>query len=154
MAFDTAKTVVDMLYKSVFLRYKGIRWVLAHCGGALPALSGRLLVLGGEEWVGNPEKVGVEEMRESLGRFYVDTAAAASASMLLPVLEMTGKRGERIIYGSDCGVPCSCERTLDANVKSLMAFEGLTAEEKEAIGHRLKELFPSAAVRVRKFTES
>lgn len=154
VAFDTAKRVVDMLYKGVFRRYKGIRWVLAHCGGALPALSGRLFALGGEEWVGNPEKVGIQEMRESLGRLYVDTAATGVASMLLPVLEMTGKKGKRIVYGSDCGVPCSCERTLDANVKSLMAFEGLTAEEKEAIGHRLEVMFPAVAERMRKFGAS
>jgi 6-methylsalicylate decarboxylase len=148
VGFDTCRTVVDMLYKGVFRRYKGIRWVLAHCGGALPALSGRLLALGGEEWVANPMGVGLEEMTESLRRLYLDTAATAVPSLLLPALEMTGRRGERLVYGSDSGVPCTCERTLNANVKSLLAFEGLTEEEKEAIGHRLEKLFPAATERV------
>ena len=66
---------------------------------------------------------------------------------------MTGNRGERAVYGSNCGVPCGCEGTLDAihaNVNDLLAFEGLTREEKEekeATGHHLEELFSSAAER-------
>ena len=71
-------------------------------------------------------------MKEQLARFYLDTAATAMSSMLMPALGMTGERGEDIVYGSDCGVPCSNERILNANVESLLAFEGLTVEEKEA----------------------
>jgi hypothetical protein len=96
----------------------------------------------GEDWVISPMVVGREEMRELLERPYVGIAGAAVPSLLLPALEMTGNRGERVIYGSDCGVSCSCEGTLDAihaNVKSLLAFEGLTGEEKEAIGRHLEE---------------
>lgn len=89
--------------------------------------------MGGEDWVVSPMVVGREEMRERLGRPYVGTAGAAVPSLLLPALEMTGNRGERVVYGSDRGVPCSCEGTLDAihaNVNNLLAFEGLTREEK------------------------
>ena len=50
LAFETTRTVVDMLYNGVFRRHPNITWVLAQCGGALPALSGRLLVLGNEDW--------------------------------------------------------------------------------------------------------
>ena len=45
-------------------------------------------------------------------------------------------------------MPCSNERTLNANVKRSLAFEGLTVEEKEAIGHRLEKMFPKAAERI------
>lgn len=87
-------------------------------------------------------------MKEQMARFYLDTAATATSSMLMTTLEMTGRRGEHIIYGSDRGVSCSNERTLNANVKRLLAFEGLTVEEKEAIGHRLEKMFPKAAERI------
>jgi predicted TIM-barrel fold metal-dependent hydrolase len=150
VAFETTRTVVDMLYNDVFRRYPNITWVLAHCGGALPALSGRLLALGNEDWAPDPEKVSVEEMKEQLARLYLDTAATATSSMLMPALEMTERRGEHIVYGSDCGVPCSNERTLNANVERLLAFEGLAVEEKEAIGHRLEKMFPKAAERIGK----
>jgi len=105
---------------------------------------------GGEDWVISPMVVGREEMRELLERPYVGTAGAAVPSLLLPALEMTGNRGERVVYGSDCGVLRSCEGTLDAihaNVKSLLAFERLTGEEKEVIGRHLEELFLGAAER-------
>jgi predicted TIM-barrel fold metal-dependent hydrolase len=54
VAFETTRTVVDMLYNGVFRRYPNIKWVLAHCGGALPALSGRLLALENEDGAPNP----------------------------------------------------------------------------------------------------
>lgn len=123
--------------------------MLAHCGGALPALSVRLLALVGEEWVVSPLGLRREEMEESLGRAYLDTAATAVPSMLLPALEMMGGGGESIVCGSGCDVPCSCERTLDANVKRFLAFERLAGEEKEATGHRLEKLFPGAAERAK-----
>lgn len=137
-----------MLYNGVFGRYPNIIWVIAHCGGALPALSGRLFALGTELWAPNPNGITEAEMRSQLAALFVNTAATASANLLLPAMEMTGKRGEHIVYGSDCGVPCSTEETMDENVKRLLAFEGLTGEEKEVIGHRLEELFPAAAERI------
>jgi predicted TIM-barrel fold metal-dependent hydrolase len=149
LAFDTTSTVIDMLYNGFFRRYPNIIWVIAHCGGALPALSGRLFALGTEVWAPNPNGITVAEMRSQLAALFVDTAATASASLLLPAMEMTGKRGEHIVYGSDCGVPCSTEEAMDENVKRLLDFEGLTGEEKEAIGHRLEELFPAAAERIK-----
>ena len=77
-------------------------------------------------------------MKEQLGRLYLDTAATATSSMLMPALEKTGGRGEHVVYGSDCGVPCSNERTLNANVEKLLAFAVSKMEEKEAIGHRVE----------------
>ena len=54
VAFETARTVVDMLYSGTFRKFPNITFVLAHCGGALPALSGRLMILGHESWIANP----------------------------------------------------------------------------------------------------
>jgi hypothetical protein len=61
LAFDTARTVVDMLYSGWFRRYPNIRLVLAHARGSLPTLSGHLALLGGEPWVPNPEKLTKKE---------------------------------------------------------------------------------------------
>jgi predicted TIM-barrel fold metal-dependent hydrolase len=111
VAFGTTRTVMDMLYNGVFRRYPNVTWLFAYCGGALPAPSGRLLTLGNEDWVPNPEKVFIERVKEQLKKLYLDTAATATSSMLIPALKITGRRGEHVIYGSDCGVPCSNERT-------------------------------------------
>jgi len=93
--------------------------------------------------------VGKEEMRERLGRPYVDTAGVAVPSLLLPALEMTGNRGERVVYGSNRGVPCSCEGTryaIHANVKNWLAFEVLTGEEKEEKGTKGDWESPGGAI--------
>ncbi len=146
VAFETARTMVDMLYAGTFRRFPSIRFVVAHCGGALPALSGRVLALGTEAWVPNPNALTRDEMKETLARLYVDTAATATEHTLAPALAMVGC--EHMVYGSDCGVPCSTEETLANNVASLRAYGGLTAEQVEAIGHNAKRLFPNAAERL------
>ncbi len=146
VAFETARTMVDMLYAGTFRRFPNIRFVVAHCGGALPALSGRVLALGTEAWVPNPNGLTREEMKETLARLYVDTAATATEHTLAPALAMVGC--EHVVYGSDCGVPCSTEQTLANNLASLRAYAGLTAEQIEAIGHNAKRLFPNAAERL------
>jgi predicted TIM-barrel fold metal-dependent hydrolase len=145
VAFETARTVVDMLYTGWFRRFPHVRLVLAHCGGALPALTGRLLALGTEVWVPNPIGLTPDEIRDSLRGLYLDTAAMATAHALSPALAMTTP--DHLVYGSDCGVPCSTEHTLTANLTSLHAFAGLTAAQIEAIGHNARRLFPSAAAR-------
>jgi predicted TIM-barrel fold metal-dependent hydrolase len=38
VAFETARAITDLLYTGFFRRYTSLRMVLAHCGGALPAL--------------------------------------------------------------------------------------------------------------------
>lgn len=146
VAFETARTFADMLYAGVFRRYPNIRFVVSHCGGALPALSGRLLLLGNENWVPNPERITPTEMRQQLRRLYLDTAATCPTT-LGAALAMT--RAERLVYGSDCGVPCTTDATMDANLEALLNYRGLRRGEAQAIGRRALELFPAAAERIR-----
>ncbi|MFD4510522.1 amidohydrolase family protein [Streptomyces sp. NPDC058457] len=78
VAFETARSVADLLYAGVFRRHTNLRIILAHAGGALPALSGRLTLLGAEPWVPNPENLSVDEIREQLRGLYVDSAASGT----------------------------------------------------------------------------
>lgn len=146
VAFETARTFADMLYAGVFRRYPNIRFIVSHCGGALPALSGRLLLLGNENWVPNPQRITPNEMRQHLRRLYLDTAATCPTT-LGAALAMT--TADRLVYGSDCGVPCTTDATMDANLEALRAYPGLTREECEAIGRNALRLFPGAAERIR-----
>ncbi|KIF66095.1 amidohydrolase 2 [Streptomyces sp. AcH 505] len=145
VAFESARTTVDMLYKGVFRRYPGIRFVVAHCGGALPALSGRLELIGSQPWVPNPEGITATEMRKHLACLFVDTAATMPTA-LGPALAMTGL--EHIVYGSDCGVPCSTDATMDANIVALRDRAGLSADQLQFIGRNALNLFPKAAARI------
>ncbi len=152
VAFETTRTVVDMLYCAVFRRFPDIRFILAHCGAALPALSGRLLLLGTEPWVPNPHHLTQDEMRLQLKKLFLDTAAAGSAHSLLPALVMT--TSDHIVYGSDCGVPCTSERSAAANIEALLKFTGLSRDEILRIGSNALQLFPAAAGRLQKADEA
>lgn len=33
VAFETARTMTDMMYRKLFQRYRGITWIVSHCGG-------------------------------------------------------------------------------------------------------------------------
>lgn len=149
VAFETARTFADMLYAGVFRRYPNIRFVVSHCGGALPAMSGRLLLLGNENWVPNPQKITPNEMRQYLRRLFLDTAAVCPTALGAALVMTTP---DRLVYGSDCGVPCTTDATMDTNLEALRSFPGLTREQVEAIGRNALRLFPSAAERLRTAT--
>lgn len=146
VAFETARTIVDMLYAGIFRRFPNMRLIVAHCGGALPALSGRLRLLGTEAWVPNPNQLDPREIREHLAGLYLDTAATGTAHSLAAALAMTTP--DHIVYGSDSGVPCSTEATLEANRHALAHFDGLPRDQLEAIGGNALRLFPEAAARL------
>lgn len=146
VAFETTRTLVDMLYAGTFRKYPNIKFIASHGGGALPLLADRLELLGTEPWVPNPNNITKKEIKEQLSRLYVDTAAVGVAAML-PALRLVGKK--HVVYGADCGVPCSTEATMEENRKNILAYEGLTEEEKDAIGHNVKVLFPEAVKRMK-----
>ena len=146
VAFETTRTLVDMLYAGTFRRYPNIKFIASHGGGALPLLADRLELLGAEPWVPNPNNISKQEIKEQLSRLYLDTAAVGVAA-LLPALRLVGK--EHVVYGADCGVPCSTEATMEENRKNILGYEGLKEEEKDAIGHNVKVLFPEAVKRMK-----
>ena len=144
VAFDTARCVMDMLFSGVFRRYPNIRFVLAHAGGALPALAGRIALLGTEDWAPNPQKLTEHEIWTQLGSLYVDTAASASTG-LTPALRLMGL--DKCIYGSDCGVPCSSAKGMDRNQLSVLEVEDRETGQSGKIGLNGWHLFPAAAKR-------
>ncbi len=146
VAFETARTFADMLYQGVLRRFPNIRFVVAHCGGALPALSGRLLLLGNEQWVPNPQAITPTEMKAHLRALFLDTAATCPTT-LGAALAMTSY--EQLVYGSDCGVPCTTDATMNANLAALMSYSGLSPEQVKHIGRNALNLFPAAAGRMR-----
>lgn len=145
VAFQTAHVIADLLYKGVFRRHPDVRFLFTHSGGAFPAMSGRMLLLGAEPWVPNPEGITPDEMREVFARLLVDTASTMPNG-LTAALSMTTP--DKIIYGSDCGVPCSLEGSLVRNIEAMLAYDGLTREQIDAIGHNALNLFPAAKARI------
>ncbi|KAE8160410.1 hypothetical protein BDV40DRAFT_302336 [Aspergillus tamarii] len=134
-----------MLYNGVFRRFPDIKFILAHCGGALPVLSGRLVLLGTEEWVPNPNDITRKEIEEQLGRLFVDTAATVKAG-LQPALRMVGL--ENVVFGANCGMPCSTEQTMEEYRKDILDFETRNDIPRGTILANGWKLFPQAAARI------
>lgn len=146
VAFDTARTITAMLYAKVFSIYPDIKFIVAHAGGALPVLCGRLTFLGAEPWVPNPNALSTDDIGAQMRGLYVDTAASANVYQLGPAINMCG--AHHIVYGSDSGVPCSTVQTLEKNRNSLLAYKGLKEEDIQGIGERAAELFPKIKARL------
>ncbi|YCU35596.1 amidohydrolase family protein [Mycobacteroides abscessus] len=147
VGFETTRAVVDLIYTGWFNRYPNVKLIIPHCGGggALPAMSGRLGLLGAEPWVPNPHKITSEQIREYLSRLYLDTAATGFASSLAAALEMVAP--DHLVYGSDCGVGCSNERTMEISKNNLLKYAGLTAQQRQGIAQNALQLFPRARSR-------
>ena len=145
VAFETCRVAVDMLYSGIFRRYPNIRFIFAHSGGALPALAGRLELLGAEDWIPNPERLSSEDIKNELATLYVDCAATA-ATGLYPALQMVGK--DHVVYGSDCAVSCSTHGTMLKNRESLLEMEEKLGVESGSVGVNAWKLFLTAAERV------
>ncbi|WP_326837320.1 amidohydrolase family protein [Amycolatopsis rhabdoformis] len=145
VAFETTRAITDLLYTGFFHRYPDLVVVLAHCGGALPALSGRLQLLGAEPWMPNPEGLSPAEIRADLARLYLDTAATGADSHLAAAVTMVPR--DHFVYGGDAGVPCSNDDSLGRNITALRASSVLAPREVEALGRRGFDLFPGVAAR-------
>lgn len=145
VAFETARAVFDMMFREVFSDYPEITFVVAHCGGAFPALTGRLSMLGNESWV--PQGITAESVARQSERLFVDTAATATLHALQPALATVGD--DHIVYGSDWGAPCTTPASMAANRDGLFSCGALDEAQAERVLGRGWELFPAAAARRR-----
>jgi 6-methylsalicylate decarboxylase len=140
--FDTARTITNALYTGVFQRHPGLRLILAHCGGALPALGWRI----GEHTVmgRGPDDADIDPAHVSqvLRGLYYDTALAGSRNSLLPTLEVTS--ADHILFGTDW--PAAPEPTVIRNIANLTSFDGFTAAELRGVERdNALRLFPGLA---------
>ncbi|MGR6974017.1 amidohydrolase family protein [Streptomyces cynarae] len=145
VTFDTARTVVDMVWRGVPRSAPDVRVVLAHAGGALPALAGRIALLSDADWVPH-EGVTPETVREAFAGLYYDTAMAATPNALGPALAVTSP--DHIVYGSDFGAPCASEPVLRQTMTSLLTGGVLAPDVAAGVGRHAHAVFPRAAARL------
>ena len=140
--FDTARNITNALYTGVFQRIKGLRLILAHCGGALPTLGWRIAehtVMGR-----GPQDADIDpaHVAEVLRGLYYETALAGSRNSLLPTLEVTS--ADHILFGTDW--PAAPEPTVERNIANLTGFDGFTAAELRGVERdNALTLFPRLA---------
>lgn len=145
VTFETGRTIVAMLYAGVFTRFPNVTFLIAHAGGTLPVLAGRLALLGAEAWVPNPGNLSRDDIASILRHLWVDTAASASNQQLAAAAATVGE--DHIVYGSDWGVPCTNAQSLTRNIESLQTARALSPNARTGVRDRARELFPTAARR-------
>lgn len=96
--FEDTIAIYQLLQSDLFERYPNIRWIVPHCGGVLPALSGRI----DEIWQMNPNPRRVLSVAPSSylrsQSLYVD-CATPQASLISLARDLFGE--EHLLFGSD-----------------------------------------------------
>ncbi|MFG2429503.1 amidohydrolase family protein [Streptomyces sp. NPDC048590] len=110
--FDTARTVTDLLMSGTLDRYRNVKVIVPHCGGALPVLADRI---DGFMKMFMPEGTEAPGAVEQLGRLHYDLAGPVLPRQLPALLNLVGP--DRLLYGSDhCWTPAA---GVQAHVASL-----------------------------------
>jgi aminocarboxymuconate-semialdehyde decarboxylase len=120
---ETTVTAAHMVMAGVLERHPGLRVLLAHGGGALSALRGRLRHAHSFQPQAR-SRLG-ESPDESLGRFYYDTVTH-DESLLRELVALVG--ADRVLCGSDYPFDMGVERPAEI-VRAL----GLAPAEEQAI---------------------
>ncbi len=155
--FDTTRAVANLLFSGALAQYDGIRWVLAHAGGAVPYLAWRLgfgrelaqptaterlahaaqaLHLRSEAAADPAEAHGVLPL---LRQLYYDTALAANP-FALPGLQALADPA-RILYGTD--YPYAQEPLVAETTRGIRTHAGFDASAQASIlAANARALFP------------
>lgn len=147
--FRTTRAAMELLYSGRLVRYPGVRYILAHGGGAIPFLANRIARGAGNGRISGPGDGGAiigrqpaaGEALDLLGTFYFDTAAPGEAH-LAALQEFAG--GGRILFGTDGGWTQPIQTALA--IKELLAYGGFDQVDLQRIeSGNAASLFPRFA---------
>ncbi|MFJ5780012.1 amidohydrolase family protein [Streptomyces sp. NPDC093094] len=147
--FDTTRALVNMLYKKIYTRYTGIRWLGAHAGGTLPYISYRTSLLYSRT-VGLAQLLGLDGLDDAsvlYRRLFVDTALSPAPQSMKSVKELTGVG--HILFATDW--PFTAELFPAAGDPAPQLDEAFTSNERLRVerGNARKQ-FPRLVKRLEK----
>lgn len=116
--FDTARTIIDAVYRGTFTRYPELKLILAHGGGVLPSLSWRIDALHGLRGPHDP-KLPPSTIRATLAGLYYEIALAGGEPSLGPALQVTDP--SHVLFGTD--FPMAPPTALDDNIARFEALQ-------------------------------
>lgn len=123
--YDTGRTITNLLFTGSLARFREIKWVFSHGGGAVPYLAGR--IQNQSRGVKNLAEIAPDGVDAELKRLYYETANAAYPPTLAALTRFAPL--PHILYGSD--VPYLSE---EQNLKGLRSF-GFSKTALAAIEH-------------------
>ncbi|HBP4632906.1 TPA: amidohydrolase [Pseudomonas aeruginosa] len=92
---DTTRAAINLILSGTQEKYPNTRWILAHAGGFLPFVAGRLAAVD----IPDLEKKAPKGLRHYIERFYFDTALSPSKYSMVALKELVDP--SRILFGSD-----------------------------------------------------
>lgn len=97
--FDSARSVVSLIFSGVLKNRPNIRLILSHGGGALPILLSRIAMVSQVPFVSPRPAGGAAEVTSEARRLYYDLALAATPLTFNALLEVT--EVSHILFGTD-----------------------------------------------------
>jgi predicted TIM-barrel fold metal-dependent hydrolase len=97
--YDTGRAVTSLLLTGSFVKYRDIRWIFCHCGGPLPALSGRMRNAISEMPQDRVAQFAPRGVDYELRRLFYDTADAAYAPSMAAIMSYVPVG--QILFGTD-----------------------------------------------------
>jgi predicted TIM-barrel fold metal-dependent hydrolase len=137
VCFDTTRTAYSLALNGMLRKYPDIRFILAHAGGAVPYLAGRVKMAAA---FGTRFKDAIPDGLEYyLKRFYYDTALSAFPYAFASLKELAGS--PQIVFGTD--YPFAQAVAVPFTIKGLREYAGFNARDVAAIeGGNATNLFP------------
>jgi predicted TIM-barrel fold metal-dependent hydrolase len=130
---DTTRAVANLLLRGAFRRFPGIRFVLAHGGGTIPYIAGRLELA--ETWVlAGQAEAERGSVRAALRGLYFETAQSSSAGALGCVHSLAAPG--HVLFGTD--FPFMTEEVSAATKLEVEEYQGTAGD----IGGAAWDLFP------------
>jgi predicted TIM-barrel fold metal-dependent hydrolase len=142
--FDTARTVVSLIFSGVLKARPNIRVILSHGGGALPILASRAAMVAQTPLVSPRPAGGAAEVMAEVRRLYFDLALSANPVTLNALLQITDP--SHIMFGTD--YPFAPPPTIAGNTAAFdQLMTGLSPELQRMINFENAHLlFPKASV--------
>jgi 6-methylsalicylate decarboxylase len=125
---DTTRAAYNLYLNGYLEKYKEIRYVLSHGGGALPVLASKIVKKSLRKESTTISDKTVEDNMNLLRRFYFDTAQRGN-EILSGLHAFCG--GDQVVFGSD--MPYQPPFEILAGQKELKAFNGFNNHQKENI---------------------
>jgi len=95
--YDSGRAILSLLFNGALAKFRDIKWIFSHSGGALPYLSHRV------DWQSRPVKnikeIAPDGVLAEFKRLHYETANAASAPAIAGLLKLVPV--SQVMYGSD-----------------------------------------------------
>lgn len=135
--FDTCRAAIDLVYSGTIRRCPDVRVILAHAGGALPMVTGRVTQMSAFYSTVQPP-VGPPEATAQIASFYYDLAISAYPYAIGALRGMSDL--EHVVFA--CDWPYAPDTAVAVNVANFEDLDLTDAERKSIDRENAASLFP------------